>query len=137
MITATVELHGNFFSRQILRALHDHTNRIVDESTKLLVTTIQRNLDVAIYNVGGAHPDRYTPTGNYRRSINGRMVGSMHGEVHDSGIVYGPWLEGVSSRNNATRFKGYAAFRRATQDVDQKTGIIGARVIADFIGYVS
>jgi hypothetical protein len=37
--------------------------------------------------------------------------------VHDRGIVYGPWLEGVSSRNRTTRFKGYASFRRAKQDV--------------------
>lgn len=35
--------------------------------------------------------------------------------VHDRGIVYGPWLEGVSERNRRTRFKGYAAFRRSAQ----------------------
>lgn len=34
--------------------------------------------------------------------------------VHDRGIIYGPWLEGVSARNETTRFKGYHMFRRAT-----------------------
>lgn len=40
--------------------------------------------------------------------------------VHDRGIIYGPWLEGVSSRNQTTRFKGYASFRRATQQTERE-----------------
>ena len=36
--------------------------------------------------------------------------------VHDRGIVYGPWLEGVSSRNQTTRFKGYGHWRQATEE---------------------
>jgi hypothetical protein len=40
--------------------------------------------------------------------------------VHDRGVIYGPWLEGTSSRNQSTRFKGYASFRRATQAVDKQ-----------------
>lgn len=34
--------------------------------------------------------------------------------VSDAGIIYGPWLEGVGSRNApVTRFRGYHSFRRA------------------------
>lgn len=40
--------------------------------------------------------------------------------VHDRAIIYGPWLEGVSSRNQTTRFKGYASFRRATQQTERE-----------------
>lgn len=37
-------------------------------------------------------------------------------DVTDGGVIYGPWLEGVGSRNFPhTRFKGYAMYRRATQ----------------------
>ncbi len=37
-------------------------------------------------------------------------------DVDDNGVIYGPWLEGVGSRNFPnTRFRGYAMFRRATQ----------------------
>jgi hypothetical protein len=33
--------------------------------------------------------------------------------VHDRGIVYGPWLEGIGSRNfPKTSFKGYHAFEK-------------------------
>ena len=45
--------------------------------------------------------------------------GGLQGVVHDSGIIYGPWLEGVSSRNDATRFKGYRMFRNAVQDLNR------------------
>lgn len=40
--------------------------------------------------------------------------------VHDRGVIYGPWLEGVSSRNQTTRFKGYHAFREACQGLQGK-----------------
>lgn len=38
--------------------------------------------------------------------------------VNDSGVVYGSWIEGTSSRNKTTRFRGYSSFRRAAQRVE-------------------
>lgn len=58
-------------------------------------------------------------TGHYRRSVHGEVVGTAHGVIHDSNVVYGPWLEGVSSRNARTRFKGYAMFRNAYQKLER------------------
>jgi hypothetical protein len=58
------------------------------------------------------------PTPYYETQIVHERVGATN-VVHDRGIVYGPWLEGVSERNRTTRFKGYAAFRRATQQVER------------------
>lgn len=40
--------------------------------------------------------------------------------VHDRGVIYGPWLEGVGSRNKTTRFKGYFSFRLAAQALRPK-----------------
>lgn len=55
------------------------------------------------------------PTGYYQRNIAiQRRQDYMH-VVTDEGVVYGGWLEGTSSRNRSSRFKGYSAFRRATQ----------------------
>jgi hypothetical protein len=61
--------------------------------------------------------DRYIkhPTPYYETQI---MVQQLQGGgaiVHDRGIIYGPWLEGISRRNQTTRFKGYASFRKGTQ----------------------
>ena len=61
-------------------------------------------------------------SGHYRRSIHGETGSALHGRIHDSNVVYGPWLEGVSSRNQTTRFKGYAMFRNATQQLERKKG---------------
>ncbi len=67
-------------------------------------------------------------SGHYRRSIHGEIAGGLWGvqaawgKVHDSNVVYGPWLEGVSSRNQTTRFKGYAMFRNATLQRGRKKG---------------
>jgi len=55
--------------------------------------------------------------GNYRRNIAGVTKG-LKGVIedgHPKRVIYGPWLEGVSSRNQTTRFKGYASFRRTEQ----------------------
>jgi hypothetical protein len=58
------------------------------------------------------------PTGNYMSHLT-TTTEDLHQVVTDGGIIYGPWLEGVSSRNESTRFKGYAAFRKATQRLQQ------------------
>ncbi len=81
-------------------------------------------------------------TGHYRRSIHGETTGvragialaaagvgagqffaSPHGIIHDSQVIYGPWLEGVSSRNQSTRFKGYSMFRKARQQLETTKGV--------------
>ncbi len=53
-------------------------------------------------------------TGNYRRNIHPTISGAS-AQIDDSGVIYGPWLEGTGSRNETTRFKGYSTFRRAEQ----------------------
>lgn len=57
--------------------------------------------------------------------------------VHDRGVIYGPWLEGLSSRNAATKFKGYAAFRRATQQLETKVIGLAERVLPKYLGRLS
>ncbi len=69
-------------------------------------------------------------TGHYRRSINGEVKSSSQGLIHDSGVIYGPWLEGVGRRNKTSRFKGYQMFRKARQKLRAKQGAIaGARMV--------
>jgi hypothetical protein len=58
------------------------------------------------------------PTPYYETQVTVQPVGEDY-MVHDRGIVYGPWVEGTSSRNSTTRFKGYASLRRAVDGVRQ------------------
>lgn len=54
--------------------------------------------------------------------------------VHDRGIAYGPWLEGVSERNRATSFKGYHAFRRATEELRRQAPALVGHVVQQHLG---
>lgn len=56
------------------------------------------------------------PTGYYQSRVVA-SYGSRPPSVHDSMVVYGPWLEGVGSRNATTRFKGYRTFRLVAQEL--------------------
>lgn len=72
------------------------------------------------------------PTGYFESKIRTTMVNKD--VVIDDPVIYGPWLEGVSSRNRTSRFKGYSIFRRATQQLERTAGDIGERVISRFVG---
>lgn len=47
--------------------------------------------------------------------------------------TYGPWLEGVGSRNETTRFKGYHGFRRAGQELDRRAQGIAEETIRPYV----
>ncbi|MFI9079121.1 hypothetical protein ACIGW8_22070 [Streptomyces sioyaensis] len=62
------------------------------------------------------------PTGYYESHVITTRVGADVAMVHDQGVVYGPWLEGVGSRNApVTRFAGYSHWR-TTKDLVQARG---------------
>lgn len=54
-------------------------------------------------------------------------------KITDQGVIYGPWLEGTSRRNQTTRFKGYATFRRTVQQIDRRAKTISNGVIAKYM----
>jgi hypothetical protein len=80
-------------------------------------------------------------TGHYMSVINTRQVSPYNDQlINDTGIVYGPWLEGTTKRNNSTRFKGYHQFRRTRARLRKQYGEIAQRKLAEFIsrmgGYI-
>ncbi len=84
---------------------------------------VQYNLDRSI-----RHPTPYYET---QIMVQQRRVDDW--VVHDRGIAYGPWLEGLSSRNRTTRFKGYFSFRRAVQSAGQKAPQVVAPIARRFV----
>lgn len=83
-------------------------DRMVDQ----MCTEVQQELaDVALYRWQlGAEQTFKEPTGRYQESM--QVVKRDRDDVVTdqwpaSGLEYGPWLEGVGSRNKTTRFKGY------------------------------
>jgi hypothetical protein len=80
-------------------------------------------------------------TGRYMRSTQVIWRGQDR-VVNDgwpgSGVVYGPWLEGVGSRNSpVTRFPGYFSMRRAVSALFPKVKRIGQPFVDKWIGRIN
>jgi hypothetical protein len=60
------------------------------------------------------------PSGFYES----RVVTERRGDnnVITDNVVYSGWLEGTSSRNQSTRFKGYHTFRMVQQELEHTAG---------------
>ncbi len=103
--------HGPIFDGRAAAAVHDFCDDFEQKYAERVKEEIQSRL----------RPGHGYLTGNYSRHI--QVVRSGTGEeVNDSGIIYGPWLEGVGSRNRTTRFKGYFTFRQVGQKADAEAG---------------
>ena len=120
MPTVTVEYSGPIFHARAA------TDRLIDEITETVAQAahndVHRNMATSFRN----------PTGYYQSRVITQNAGRDM-VVTDQGVVYGPWLEGVGSRNATTRFKGYFSFRRAVQTVTQRIDSITSPVVADFV----
>jgi len=73
------------------------------------------------------------PTGYYESHVVTDLVSDSSTAVWDSDVVYGPWLEGISSRNQMTRFKGYHTFRKMTAVLDKRAQGIAYRILDRFV----
>lgn len=73
------------------------------------------------------------PTGKYESRVLVTGQGTR-ARVDDQRSVYGPWLEGVGSRNATTRFKGYATFRLIRQQLESRSRSIAEGIVARTIG---
>lgn len=73
------------------------------------------------------------PTGFYRKHIVTDLSKKQAAYVTDSGVIYGPWLEGTGSRNQSTRFKGYSSFRKATKQLNDASELITSRVVERYV----
>lgn len=120
MITVEIELRGHAFSigmepfRQALENSVRDLTELGHQRLELMLVPRPAGVYLTVTPAGApwggpgtSRPGRGS-TGHYRRSLH-RQVSGLHGVIDDSNVVYGPWLENGSA---ATRFRGYASFRR-------------------------
>jgi hypothetical protein len=114
MISANVEIHGTFLTGNPLPMIDD----FVTEATWVVgaqgLADWHQKLDQRLQD----------PTPFYETQL---MVERQSPEIvwaHDRGIIYGPWLEGTSSRNRTTKFKGYTSKRQTEQELQRKVPTI-------------
>lgn len=110
---------GPLFDFRARRALNRFVDAWEEETAEEALEDVQRTYATSFKN----------PTGHYAPLVRVRHSRG-HPEVSDDGrIAYGPWLEGVGSRNAASRFKGYHAFRNAARKAELRARGIGQRLL--------
>jgi hypothetical protein len=108
-------------AREVGRYLQEVKNEVADEGVRLVRS------DYALKHRYLSSP----PTGRARDNV--MIEPGNNPSVTSGGIVYDAWLEGVSERNRATRFKGYHTFRRMTRRLDAEADRIAALILPPFL----
>jgi hypothetical protein len=107
------EVRGPLFDGTATRALE----RLANDAAQRIAEAGLNDWHAALGSSIRVNTGRYESTLRSSNLDGGRLLG-------DGGMVYGPWLEGTGSRNETTRFKGYAAARRVTQALDAKASAL-------------
>ena len=120
-IRTSVHQSGPLFDARAHHVFEDFSDDLGEEGAEWALADIRRTFRTHFKQ----------PTGYYESHVEARNT-STGWEVWDggnAGPVYGPWLEGVGSRNETTRFKGYHAFRNAAQALERRIEGMGDRLM--------
>lgn len=125
METVNVDSHGPVFDGRAARALDEFTAEAVEEVARVGKNDVLGRLGQVLRD----------PTPYYETRIRTDRVTAERWLINDGPHTfrYGPWLEGTSSRNRTTRFKGYATFRLIRQALDGKAQRIAVSVLRRYL----
>ncbi len=121
MFDARLIKRGPMFNGKTAAALHTYADEVGYKVATYAEDQVQQRLAQVLQH----------PTGYYQSKVTVERAGTGY-RVTDQGVVYGPWLEGVSSRNETTRFKGYATFRRTKALVDRRASQIAYELLTRY-----
>lgn len=117
----TVTATGPLFDGRAERAVNDFMIAAERDVARVGMEDVRRELHTVLKH----------PTGHYESQLHVAST-EQHAIIADP-VIYGPWLEGTSSRNVTTRFKGYFTFRRITQQLQRKSVAIANSTLQRFI----
>lgn len=117
-----VSSQGPMFTALGPKIVSEYLDDAVEQVAQAGKNEVDRVLGVVIRN----------PTPYYQTRINIRREG-IDRIINDAGVIYGPWLEGVGSKNKTTRFKGYFTFRRTRQWLNVQAKIIANDVLGPYV----
>lgn len=90
--------------------------------------------DLAVDKLRAVTMDRTgRATGHYQQMIRTTLLNYKDVLVDDP-VIYGPWLEGTSKRNESTRFKGYRLWRRTKLRVAREAPKIAEAKLPEYLG---
>lgn len=124
MIEITIEVRGPVPEGRATDILDEYLDDATGELASVALARTQEVLNERIQR----------PTPYYETQVTREKVGHAHYVNHDRAIVYGPWLEGVGSRNYpATSFKGYKAFTAGYLEIAFTADDHLDRVLIDYL----
>ncbi|KKK70549.1 hypothetical protein LCGC14_2922870 [marine sediment metagenome] len=105
-VNFTVKTKGRMFTSGV-REVKSALNQVMEAGGEAGEQRLNQ-----VLTKSGVYISDGTSQGNYRRNVQTKLIPNQRVLLTDGGVIYGPWLEGTSSRNATTRFKGYASFRK-------------------------
>ena len=141
-ISTQTTLKGPFFKKGMKLTSEfsiDMTKKLIELGEQRLSQTLRpQGIEAGTNpdNMGGVFKTKQeagknASTGHYRRSVNSEMKGAI-GRISDSRVIYGPWLEGVGSRNGAG-FRGYFQFRLTGEYIKKNTDKVKDELLPKYI----
>jgi len=123
-MSATITYRGPYFDGRARTSIA----RMCTTIEKSVADEIHRRVQILGQSMFRYREKTHDVPGKWRSHIH-VVSRDGHQAVTDSGIVYGPWLEGTGSRNRTTRFKGYAMWRRTFANMDRSGAMEVAKPI--------
>lgn len=135
-ISFDVEASGPVFNGDwaftILRYRYILTKTLGDRAVNMIKAYLPTQYKY-LSNPESLHGTKHFHPGLYESDIHTDRSTADVNLVHDTPVVYGPWLEGLGSRNQTTRFKGYHTFRKMAQMLNLEAEAIAEDVIQIYI----
>lgn len=122
MVSTHTTRSGPLFDGRAAAAARDFADTASREIAELGANEVQALLGQVLQN----------PTGNYRGKVTTDRATDGYG-VTDQDVIYGAWLEGTTSRNESTRFKGYQHFRKVTESLNRRAGTHAETLLRRFL----
>lgn len=120
-IRIDVSTRGPIFDGRARALANAYVNRLERDLAEEGVTIVREELQKVLQH----------PTGYYES----RITVERGTVITDGGVVYGPWLAGVGSRNfPATRFRGYPHWIRARLRLRERKQGIAERLLRRYVG---
>ena len=134
-IKTTVELQGNFFKPIAPHLLEGFVQKGIEDLVQIgegfLMDRLKPQSGGGVYL--NTPPSQGGSTGNYRRNIS-TSVKTLSARIDDGGVIYGPWLEGITSRNGSRpRFPGYSSFRKASQKMEKDRDGVFRKTLNEYV----
>jgi hypothetical protein len=109
VLDAELVANGPLFDGRAERALQDYVDAVERRIADVVAARVRAVVDSSARESTGYYRDRVTAEPRGRDWV-----------ATDRGARPGPWLEGTTSRNARTGFRGWASWRQARQEAERQ-----------------